>query len=210
VNSPITSDGPSDFWQELLALRQDPQVRVAARKLVGDLDLAEDLNQTVWYRLAALKHPERIANIRRYYLRVLRNEAAKLYGLRQDTPLEDPDGVPAPALPVDEKVCNALRDRSWLDRLAARREDLREAVPARSNDPGRYQGLILQTAEEVLREGVNGESGDADTNDALRAAYPEYFAETGVAVNTCHQRFRRAREDVKALLQAVVDRDELT
>jgi hypothetical protein len=210
VDSPITPGGPSDFGQELLALRQDPQVRIIARKLVGDLGLAEDLNQTVCYKLAALKHPERIENIRRYYLRVLRNEAAKLYTLRQETPFEDPDSTPAPVQPVDEKVCNSIRDQSWLERFAAQREGLREAVPARSGDPGRYQRLILKIAGQVLLDGINGEPGEADTNDALRVAYPAYFAQPGAAVNTCHQRFRRAREDVRALLQAIVSHDELT
>jgi DNA-directed RNA polymerase specialized sigma24 family protein len=210
VDSPSTPGGPSDFQQELLALRQDPQVRITARKLVGDLDLAEDLNQTVCGKLAALKHPERIENIRRYYFRVLRNEASKLYTLRQEIPFEDPDSIPAATQPVDEKVCGLIRDQSWFERFAAQREDLQDAVPARSDDPGRYQRLILNTAGQVLRDAINGEPCDADTNSTLRAAYPGYFAQPGAAVNTCHQRFRRARADVRALLQTVVSRDELT
>jgi hypothetical protein len=194
----------------LLALRQDPQVTIIARKLAGDMGLAEDLNQTVCYRLAALKHPERINNIRVYYLRVLRNEAAKLYALRQETPFEDPDSVPTPALPIDEKVCTSVQAEVWFERFATRREHLRDAVPARSGDPDRYQGLIYETAGQVLRDGINGEPGDADTNDAFRRAYPEYFARPGASADLLHQRFRRAREDVKAVLRTVVDRDELT
>ena len=62
----------------------------------------------------------------------------------------------------------------------------------------------------VSDDGINGEPSDADSNDTFRAAYPEYFAQPGAAANLLHQRFRRAREDVKALLQAVVRRDELT
>jgi DNA-directed RNA polymerase specialized sigma24 family protein len=206
--------GSSDFQQELLALRQDPQVRRLARKLAGDLDLAEDLIQTAYYRLAALKHPKRIENVRAYYLRVLRNEATKLYALRQETPwqetpFEDPDSAPAPALPIDERVCNSLQAQSWLKRLADEYDRLLAAVPARSDDPVRYKGVIYTAAEQVLHDGINGEPSAADGNDALRAAYRDYFDQPGTAVNTRHKRFGRAREDVKALLRSVVSHDEL-
>jgi DNA-directed RNA polymerase specialized sigma24 family protein len=202
--------GSSDFQQELLGLRQDPQVRRLARRLVGDLDLAEDLIQTAWCKLAALKHPKQIENVRAYYLRVLRNEAAKLYALRQEAPFEDPDSAPAPAQPIDERVCDSLQARSWLKRLADERDRLLAEVPARSHDPVRYQGLVYAVAEQVLKAGINGEPSEADSNDALRAAYRNYFDQPGTAVNTRHQRFCRAREDVKALLRSVVSRDELT
>jgi DNA-directed RNA polymerase specialized sigma24 family protein len=202
--------GSSDFQQELLALRQDPQVKRFAWRLVGDLDLVEDLNQTVFCKLAALKHPERIGNLRGYYLRVMRNEATKLYTLRQETPFEDPDSIPAPAEPIDDKVCNSLRHHTWLQRLAARHEALLAAIPARSPDPRRYRTVVHHSAEQVLLDGVNGEASDADSSDAFRAVYPEFFAQPGASANLLHQRFRRAREDVKALLQSVVFLDELT
>jgi DNA-directed RNA polymerase specialized sigma24 family protein len=202
--------GSSDFQQELLALRQDPQVKKLAWKLVGDLDLVEDLNQTVFCKLAALKHPERIGNLRGYYLRVLRNEATKLYTLRQETPFEDPDSIPAPAQPIDDKVCNLSCHHTWLQRLGARREVLLAAIPARSEDPSRYRIVIYHAAGQVLLDGLNGEASDVDSSDAFRAAYPEFFAQPGASANLLHQRFRRAREDVKALLQSVVYLDELT
>ena len=202
--------GSSDFQQELLALRQDPQVKRLAWKLVGDLDLVADLNQTVCCKLAGLKHPERIENLRGYYFRVLRNEATKLYTLRQETSLEDPDSIPAPAQPIDDKVCDSLYHHTWLQRLRVRREVLLAAIPARSEDPSRYRIVIYHAAEQVLLDGLRGEASDADSNEAFRAAYPENFAQPGAAANLLHQRFRRAREDVKALLQAVVPRDELT
>jgi len=202
--------GSSDFQQELLVLRQDPQVRRLAWQLVGDLDLVEDLNQTVCCRLAALEYPGRIENIRAYYFRVLRNEATKLYALRREIPFEDVDDTLVPAQPLDEKVCNSLHAQIWLDRLAARRDHLLVGIPARSDDPVRYKILIFNTADQVLRDGINGEASEADSNDAWRAAYPEYFAQPGVSADLLHQRFRRARLDARALLQKVVNRDELT
>ena len=33
-------------------------------------------------------------------------------------------------------------------------------------------------------------SSDVDSNDAFRAAYPEYFAQPGASANLLHQRFR--------------------
>jgi hypothetical protein len=55
-----------------------------------------------------------------------------------------------------------------------------------------------------VRDGIGGEPSDADSNDAFRAAYLAWFNHPDCEANTLHQRFRRAREDVKALLHAVV------
>lgn len=202
--------GSSDFQQELLALRQDPQVRGFARGLVGDLGLVEDLNQMVCCRLLALEHPERIENLRAYYFRVLRNEATKLYGLRHEIPLDEDTDATAPAELVDEKVCNSLHAQTWLDRLTDQRARLLSGIPARSDDPALYRAVIYNTADQVLRDNINGEPCDADSNDALCAAYPEYFAQLSASADLLHQRFRRARLDVRSLLKKVVNRDELT
>lgn len=202
--------GSSDFQQELLVLRQDPQVRGFARRLVGDLGLVEDLNQMVCCRLLALEHPERIGNLRPYYFQVLRNEATKLYVLPQDIPLEDGAEAPVPAQPVDEKVCNSLHAQIWLDRLTDQRGRLLAGIPARSDDPGLYRAVIYGTADQILRDGINGEPCDADSNEVLCAAYPEYFAQLSASAGLLHQRFRRARLDARALLKKVVNRDELT
>jgi DNA-directed RNA polymerase specialized sigma24 family protein len=199
--------GSSDFQQELLAIRQDPQVRWLALKWARKPDLAEDDLQTAYLKVAQVKN--RIENLRGYYLRTLRNEAVRRYALPPEVPLEDPDTALDPARPVDERVCNSLRDRSWLQRLAEQRDRLLAAIPARSEDPVRYRRMIFTIAEQVLRDTISGETSDADSNDHLRADYPAYFAQPGAPANTCHQRFCRAREDVRALLQTVVNRDEI-
>ena len=69
--------------------------------------------------------------------------------------------------------------------------------------------LIVIVAEQVLCAILAGEVGQADVNDALRAAYPGWFGEKGGADNNAHQRLSRARADVRELLKAIVDRDEL-
>lgn len=55
-----------------------------------------------------------------------------------------------------------------------------------------------------MRDGIGGGPSDADSNDAFRAGYPEWSNQPDCEANTLHQRFRRARDDVKALLQADV------
>jgi hypothetical protein len=116
---------------------------------------------------------------------------------------------PVPDRLVDEAVCFSVQAESWLKRFTGQREHLLAAVPSRSADPARYCEVIYSAAGQVLRDGINAEPSDADSNDAVRAAYPEYFDQAGAAPNTLHKRFSRAREDVKALLQEIVNRDEL-
>jgi Sigma-70 region 2 len=214
--------GSSDFQHELLVLWQDPQVRRLAPKWAGDRDLAEDALQTAFGKVAAVKHPERIANLRAYFLQVLKNEAVHQQTLRRAVPFENPEDAldpgqpgiavcgPVQSRPIDVTVCNSIRDQAWLERLAAARACLLAATPARSDDPERYRAVIYSAAEQVLGDGINAEPSDADSNDAFRAAYPQYFNQPDAPPNTLHQRFRRAREDVKAVLKAVVSRDELS
>jgi DNA-directed RNA polymerase specialized sigma24 family protein len=219
--NPNTPGGSSDFQQELLAIRQDPQVKSIALRWAGAPDLAEDILQAACCGLGALKHPERVDNLHAYFLKVLRNEASRLYAARRTTPVENPEDALAPgrhgtpvcgppsARPIDETVGFSLQAQSWLKRLADDRDFLLAAVPARSDDRTRYRTVIYTAAEQVLRDAINAEPSEADTNDALQTAWPEYFDPPGAAANTCHQRFRRARTDVRSLLQAIVRRDEL-
>jgi DNA-directed RNA polymerase specialized sigma24 family protein len=217
-----TPGGSSDFRQELLAVRQDPQVRKLALRWAGAPDLAEDILQAAYCGLATLKHPERIDNLHAYFRTALRNEASRLYSARRTTPIENPEHAlepgqhgtlvcgPAPARPVAEMVCLSLQAQAWLKQLYDERDSLLATVPTRSADPARYRTVIYAAAEQVLRDAIDAEPGDADSNAALRAIYPEHFNQLGASPDTCHQRFRRAREDIKAILQAIIDQDELT
>ena len=81
--------------------------------------------------------------------------------------------------------------------------------PGARTDPGRYRDLIVAVSEQVLRAILGGDVSEADSNEALRAAYPEWFGQNGRADNNAHQRLSRARADVRDLLKAVVSRDEL-
>ena len=69
--------------------------------------------------------------------------------------------------------------------------------------------MIVTVAEQVLRAIMVEDISDTDYNTALRAAYPEWFAEPGYPQNTYHQRFSRARADVRALLRTIINPDDL-
>ena len=223
VNSLDAPGGPSDFQRELLAIRQDPQVgKLALRWADGDRDLAEDALQAAYCQVAAVKHPERIENLRAYFLRVVKNELANQRALRRAVPLENVEdtmdpGQPgtvlcasAPARPIDETVCSSLQIQFLLKRLDAERDCLLASISARSYDPVRYRAVIHDAAIQIVCDALNGEASDADSNAVLRAAYPAYFAQPGAPANTLHQRFRRAREDVRAVLRSLIDPDDLT
>jgi DNA-directed RNA polymerase specialized sigma24 family protein len=207
--------------KQLAEILEDPRIQRLALRAAGHPDLAGDALQNTYYALARLQYLGQIVNLRAYVCTVLfreiRRERNQLgAALVDDFPqvVEAHQGTvgcqPASPLAVDDTACTSVQAQVWLERFAAQREGLRDAVPARSGDPARYRNVICDAAEQVLRDGINGEPSEADTNDGLRAAYPEYFDQPGAAPNTLHQRFRRAREDVKALLQAVVNHDELT
>jgi hypothetical protein len=217
---PEASSGSPDFQHQLLEIRQDPKVIRLAIKWAGYHELAEDALQTAYFRVASVQHPERIVNLRAYYLRTLKNEITGLYAVRQPVLLDDLQALnppqpgtalygPASEPAVDDKACNALQAQIWLNRHAGQRAQLIAAIPARADDPGRYRAVMYAAAKQVLLGNLSLEPNDAGFPNVLRAAYPEYFDEPGAAPNTLHQRISRAREDIKALLRACIKRDEL-
>jgi DNA-directed RNA polymerase specialized sigma24 family protein len=214
-----TPAGRQDYLQELLAIRQDPQVIRRARARAGDLELAEDALQETYAVMARIKDPGAIEDLRAYFCRVLIRVINVLRGqlgaiLPADfTALADTcqPKVRGEALqnPVPETVATHLLAHDWLERFNAEREFLTAAVPGRSPDPFRYREIVASVAEKVLRSIITADVCDADGNPALCAAYPEWFADDGGTASNTHQRFSRARADVRCLLRAIVNRDDL-
>ena len=71
----------------------------------------------------------------------------------------------------------------------------------------------FEKAEED-RQGSCIEAGAPPPNDpafpeVLKEVYPEYFDAQDVAPNTLHQRITRARDDITAVLQELIKREEL-
>jgi hypothetical protein len=169
--------------------------------------------------MARMKDPGGIEDPRAYFCRVLIRVINALRGQLcailpddftgfTDACQGEVRGVVLPR-PVDETVAANLLAEGWLERFTAERESLTAAVPSRSPDPGRYRELIVSVAEQVLRSIVTADVCDADGNPALCVAYPEWFADDGGTADNAHQRFSRARADVRGLLRAIVSRDDL-
>jgi DNA-directed RNA polymerase specialized sigma24 family protein len=219
LSSTTTPAGRQGYFQRLLAIRNDEQVRRLARARAGDVELAEDALQQTYDVMARVKDPARIVDLKAYFCRVLTRVINALRGqlgavLPDDFAsladmCEGTAASGAPPRPVDETVAMNLLTRGWLERFSAERESLTAAAPGRSPDRSRYRELIATVAEQVLHSIVTADVCDADSNEALRAAYPEWFAEEGSASGNAHQRFSRARADVRSLLRMIISRDEL-
>ena len=172
--------------------------------------------------MARIKDPSEIEDLRAYFCRVLIRMVSALRGQLGAILPDDFAGLAdacqakargealrSPESPVDETVAANLLAHGWLERFTAERESLAAAVPGRSPYPSRYSELIVSVAERVLRSIVKADVCDADGNPALRAAYPEWFADDDGTVGNAHQRFSRARADVRGLLRAIVSRNDL-
>jgi Sigma-70 region 2 len=205
---------PMDPGCRLLEIWQDPQVRGYARRTAGNRDVADDALQSTYYAMARLKHLAEIENLRAYFYRVLRREIAREFGELGAIPVEDiaraaddrQSGTCAPdesSAGFEGHACVSAQFWYMRKQLLADRDKLLASLPARSGDPGRYRVVIYAAAERILSAGMNSDPSEADSNEAFRISYPEYFAEPGASANTCHQRFVRARADVRALLKAV-------
>jgi DNA-directed RNA polymerase specialized sigma24 family protein len=216
---PMDSTDPfgrrTDALRRLLELWQDPQVRGYAWRRAGDRDLADDALQTTYYLMARLKHLAEIENLKAYFYQVLRHEIDRQRGELRAGLVEDPSRPAENCQPgaraqdksppaFEDAVCVSVLFRHLHKRLVSRREELLATVPARSADPGRYRAVIYAAACQILSDGGKGEVSEADSNEALQASYPEYFAQPGASANTCHQRCLRARADVRKLLQALI------
>jgi hypothetical protein len=201
-------------------LWEDPRIRRLARSRAEDPEVAEDALQETYYVMGRLPDPEKIRDLRKYFCTALIHEIYRLRGQLRATLLDGFEGLadacqdntgrrPLPE-PFDETVCTRLRDRTWLRRFAGQREVLTRKVPGRSPDPGRYRDVIVTVAQWILSSAAMTDVSDADFNVALRAEYPAWFAEAGCETANGHQRFRRAREDVRGLLRIIISRDEIS
>jgi len=210
-----------DFQHELLAIREDPEVRSLALRRAKNPEIAEEALQTAYLAVSRIPNPDPIENLRTYFCAVLLREIYRELGQRR---LEAPvdftasDDVrqgrpvinsPAPR-PLSEEVQTRLLGQGWLGAFRARPE-LAAKVPSRSPDPARYQRLIVKVAENMLRVILKENADiDPDINEALRGGYAEWFAAPTSSMNIRHQRLLRARSDVSALLRTIVERRDLT
>jgi hypothetical protein len=220
LRSTATAAERPEFLEELLAIREDPVIKSIALRWARDPDLAKDARQEAYCAVARVRNPGQIKNLRAYYRQTLFNVVNKLRDQLGATCVEDfgsvadayqhrPSSHSLPPRPVEETVSMNLLARTWLRQFAVTRAELAAKVPGRSPDPDRYRGVIVSAAERVVIANVTEDVSDADSNQALRAAYPEWFAQPGCTENTYHQRCCRARADVRDLLRTIISRDDL-
>jgi hypothetical protein len=203
-----------------MALWADPEIQRFALRRAGDPDLAQDTLLHAICAVARVHDRERINDLRAYLCRAIMNEAYRLRGQlaaarRYESGSLDEmteRGAEHPsesAPPVDEAAITRLMAQTWLERFGAHRDRLRASVPGRSSQPDRYRDLIAAIAEHLLCAALDGGLSQADNNEELQAAFPEWFGQPGDDQNTHHKHLSRARCDVQAVLQAVVNRAEL-
>ena len=214
-------DTPASFHDELTGIWRDPQIRRLAVHRAGSRDLAEDALQETFYSVARVKDPGHIENLRAFFCRALINQITHLRSQIRPLPVEDPETLagprqhgirlhaPAAARSVDEAAVWLQLAATWRQRFQSEHGRLMAMVPTRSKDPLRYRQVIVATAAKILHAAADGHVNWADSDLALRAAYPGWFEEPGCTRDTYYQRLSRARAEVRELLRAVVHKDEL-
>jgi DNA-directed RNA polymerase specialized sigma24 family protein len=199
--------------EELTAIAGDPVMRRHARRLAGEL--FEDVLQETWYLVAQAGAREPIGNLRGYFYRVMVNTSRRMRAelTRDGATVIGPEtaGTSRHSL---ELAASAESDA--LPRLLAaarrailrcRRGELWQTIPACSPSPDRYRAVILAVTEAIVTG--EGPSNRAETNDALAAAYPEWFDASDVTPSTTYQRRCRARESIRQILTTLVGSDDL-
>lgn len=219
VLATAASDSQPDFQHELLTIREDFEVRRLALRRAKNPEVAEDALQSAYSAVLRVAHPGAIGNLRAYYCRVLINEICCELGQLRAAALDDlteladmrqgrqGSSSPAPRAFSEEVTIRQL-GQGWLGAFTASGGELVARVPRRSPDPTRYQRLIVKVAEYMLRA-ILREDADADINAMLRGGYAEWFAAPNSPANTRGQRLLRARTDVCALLQTIIERGDL-
>jgi hypothetical protein len=163
--------------------------------------------------------PEQIEDPRKYFCTVVSHTAYRLRGQLRAAVVDDPAGLVdasgrklgSESLPptFDEAVHTSMMGDNWRECLAMNHVALTSNVPGRSPEPDKYRNVIATVSKEMLDAILTGDFREVDLNLALRAAYPEWFAERLADASNIHQRFARARADIRGLLKTVVSLDEL-
>jgi hypothetical protein len=215
-----TPNGSSDFQRQVQEILRDPKVIAFAVRRARNPDLADDALQSAYLHIISVEHPENIRNLRSYCFTTVANEIRALYTLPRPVLVDDVETItapqPSPALygPVCERsvadqACTTAQAQVWLNRHVARHDELIRKIPGRSADRARYREVIYAAAKQAFLGHLSLEPNDPAFPEILKEVYPDYFDDPAAVPNTLHQRISRARDDITAILQLLIKREEL-
>lgn len=207
-----------DFHDDLATIVNDPEMRRLAIRRSGNRELAEDAIQETARAVAERKSRDAIENLRGFFYVAMVHEIDHQLGRTSAIPVGDAvelaDGtslaLALPSISVEGDAHLRMLAGVVLARLERERarKGLADLIPGRSGDPGLYRSAVFRTAKMVFVLLLEGHVTAHDWNAILKAAYPHWCDEPGLARDARDQRLSRARRDVQALLRSVLSRDE--
>lgn len=207
------------FHEELARIATDPDMFRRALRRARSRELAEDALQETARAIAERRNRTAIENLPGFFYVSLIREIDHQLGRPTAFPTEDigatSDRCQDPASLFQDSVEGEADLRMLAETVLSRfecgqaRDHLTTLVPARSDDPRRYRAAIVGAAKVVFVLLLDGYVNAADWNAILKAAYPQWCDEPGLARAAIDQRLSRARRDVQVLLRSVLSRDQL-
>jgi DNA-directed RNA polymerase specialized sigma24 family protein len=211
------------FHDDLADVARDPDMIRRAMRRAGSRELAEDALQETVRAITQRKNTVAIENLRGFFYVSLIREIDHQLGRPAALPAGDIAAIsdrcqdrtsPAVGLSVisvEGEVQLRLLAKAVLNRFEREpfRDRLTALVPARSDDPCRYRSAMISAAKLIFELLLDGYVTALDWNAVLKAAYPQWCDEPGLARATLDQRLSRARRDVQSLLRSLVSRDQL-
>jgi DNA-directed RNA polymerase specialized sigma24 family protein len=213
-----------DIYDDLADIAADQEMYRRAVRRAGSRELAEDALQETVRAIAGRKSLEAIENLAGFFYVSLIREIDHQLGRPTAIPVGDdiglisdrsqartsPGGAPLSPSVEDDAHLRVLAE-TVLNRFECERtrNQLMALVAARSEDPRRYRNAIASAAKAIFELLLDGYVTTADWNAILKAAYPAWCDEPGLARAAVDQRLSRARHDVQALFQSILTRDQL-
>jgi len=213
-----------DIYDDLADIAADQEMYRRAVRRAGSHELAEDALQETVRAIAGRKSLEAIENLAGFFYVSLIREIDHQLGRPTAIPVggdiglisdqaqvrTSPAAAPVSASVEDEAHLRVLAE-TVLNRFERERtrNQLLDLVPARSEDPRRYRNAVASAAKAIFELLLDGYVTTADWNAILKAAYPAWCDEPGLARAAVDQRLSRARHDVQALFQSILTRDQL-
>ena len=211
------------FHEDLVTIVKDAEMLRLAIRRAGSRELAEDAMQETVRALGERKSLDAIENLRGFFYVALIHEIDHQLGRPSALPVGDVREIgdrrphltsPAGALPPVVAETDAhLRILAEVVLARLEREGACNGpaalIPSRSRDPSLYRLAIARSAKLILVLLLEGCVTAMDCNDILKAAYPQWCDEPGLARDARDQRLSRARRDVQHLLRSLLSRDQL-